>query len=460
MLSRYTHASDTDVRAMPLGGGLTRRAILVHAALGAGTYSGLSAAAELGAPPTSSGLSCRALRDDQSMNEIEPDVGRPFVPGRRIHIENGMVRSALALELDADYTEYRSGYIIVPTCFFQPFARTYMHEVLHFWQTLSHGYITRLALEEWRAARTYHDSGDITPTSKEAIEFRTKSGNATFSAQQLSEALCRFWDIHIYGPGRLSAERHGRSVEHLVDAPIAPYLGAQFDLAMTEDDAYAEPYRWILKQVGSNASVLLFPLIGNFALNSQRPIEVFLQSVEQCLPFVKDLSGSIHVNWRGIFDQVYRRVNDVSRSVCGTPLKSGWEVIDQSSGIAGSIWEHFLRLLIVANVQWRTEDGMRGARALQFSFATPGDPTSRKFLTSIAVPPLTLFGTGQWVQASSLHKLLLLQGVARPDAPFIPRSAADIGAESLSIRNDYAAMQAKRSAGRYGINRRTQGSVS
>jgi hypothetical protein len=126
-----------------------------------------------------------------------------------------------------------------------------------------------------------------------------------FSARQLTEALARFWDIHICGPARLLRQHHewraqqeavGLPQQHAVRLPsdelleregeetsltdeqpikVKKYTSFAFDALMSLEDDYAIPYRLLLKQVGSRLAVILFPIIAYFSLQTRFPLRVY-----------------------------------------------------------------------------------------------------------------------------------------------------------------------------------------
>jgi hypothetical protein len=165
---------------------------------------------------------------------------------------------------------------------------------------------------------------------------------------------------------------------------------------MTIEDSYAEPYRRAIKLWGSEASVLLFPIVGYFALQTRRPADVFLQVANELGEPAQQLAGNIHGNWRKIFSEVRQVCERACMHFTGSLLTPGWDVIRRSTLRDSPVWQSYLQQLDVA---------MRilgGRDALDQHFALPGDPEYRGVLISAFLPAVTLFRDGRWAGASEL----------------------------------------------------------
>jgi hypothetical protein len=136
--------------------------------------------------------------------------------------------------------------------------RVYLHELLHFWQTLSQGYLARQALLEWQRLQRFEQTGEVKANSELDSHLRTffeKHPEWGFSAWNLSEALTRFWDIYLTNP-RVLLESRGRekdvpphdpgfssTSEALEKAGWSTVTSENFDSLMQLEDWYAAPYR-------------------------------------------------------------------------------------------------------------------------------------------------------------------------------------------------------------------------
>ena len=385
-------------------------------------------------------------RGIKSLVPSGPEAGERFDDPARGAKGFGFIRSALAVELNDLYVEFHEGFLRGPRCFRKSFVRAYVHEVLHFWQTLSQGFITNLALQEWMDVQEFKQTGGIQNLKGLISRFADRPKGAPFSAWELSESLCRFWDIHIMGPVLLLQER-GEALDSAV-GDARPYQAAEFDRLMTIEDAYAAPYRWALDQWGSNASVLLFPLAGHFAMQTQRPVSVFLKAGESLRTQLQQMQGSIHKNWPAVFPQVRQVCEEANFNLTKGMLTPGWDVIHRSELRKVPIWSHYLELLRESSKR------LSGMRELDYCFSLPGDPSSRGILTSVFLPALTLFQNGRWFGQSSFLKST--QEAHGREAPMdttsgglsSPRDLADL---SESVVRDYRAMRKWITLRRYGL---------
>lgn len=322
---------------------------------------------------------------------------------------NRLYLPSLAIELDADYFEFENDFIYAPAKFNNPVLRFYIHEVLHFWQSLSLGFITNLALQEWLQLLDFEDKKTyscIEERHKMLNSFQKDHPKLGFSAYNLSEALCRFWDVHIIGPLNLIKLQHEKlgytlsAAEKLIDHPSMftfidghkAYSSAAYDLLMQAEDYYAEPYRLALKKWGSKKSVIMFPLVTYFALQTPSPIEVFADAIEYLLDATSindSAEKSIHKLWRSLIPQIQDVCNESSLRICGVNLTPGWDVIDRSELKDHQIYSHYLKIIKIFSNIWGSQ--------ITLYFALPGDSQCRLKLGSVFRPPVTSFYNGRWV---------------------------------------------------------------
>lgn len=428
---------------------VARRSFLrqFFSAVGAAAFHGTLGWASPSEHPLSDDEECQ--KGIQSLAPLDPKAGERFDDPSRGPRQLGFVRSALAVELDDFYVDFHDGFLRGPRCFHQSFVRAYVHEVLHFWQALSQGFITNLALQEWLDVQEFKQSGALKDYKGLLGRFAEPPKGAPFSAWELSESLCRYWDIHIMGPVRLLQERGEALSSAGNDA--RPYQAAEFDRLMTIEDAYAAPYRWALERWGSVASVLLFPIAGHFAMQTSRPVEVFLKVSENLAVEAQQFRGSIHENWRTLFPKVRDATGSACFSLTGSILTPGWDVIRRSALKESPIWRYYLRLLHTGAMT------VGSIEKLDFCFSLPGDPENRGILVSGFLPAVTLFRNGRWFGESDLAKFLRQQderraktdGVSRTrDELPSPQSLADSAEE---IMRGYRGMRQRASLRRYGL---------
>ena len=339
---------------------------------------------------------------------------------------HGFDRTSLIVRLDADYFPFESDYLQAPAKHEKPILRVVMHEYLHFWQLISSGFLANVALGEVRALR------GAEPDVALRRSFIEPHADLGFSAHQLSEALCRFWDSHILNPVSLLAPY--RLADPQLDERLrtldergllerkrpdgqTEYSGRAFDIWMLHEDAYANPYRLSLERLGSALSVVLFPLVGFFALQTQHPVEVFANAVRRLEPDVPLEPGfSIHDAWRAVIQRVADVCNDESFKLTGAFVTPGPMVINRSTLSEEPVWAHYADLVSLLAEIW-------GVDKLELYLAIPGDPIARSKLVSSLRPPATLFRDGRWTSENGVLKAIRL-------TPSAPESL--LGAEELA----------------------------
>ena len=325
---------------------------------------------------------------------------------------NRLYLTSLAIELDADYFEFDESFIYGPAKFNIPILRVFIHEVLHFWQTLSLGFITNLALHEWLQLLDYENK--ITyfrdqERKKMLNSFKKVHPKLGFSAYNLSEALCRFWDIHIMGPLIMVKIHHDKLGFNLseVDKIFKQRIMTSqvYDMLMQVEDTYAEPYRFSLKKWGSKNSVIMFPTIAYFALQTPSPVEVFASTIDALNDIImldEIEENNIHKLWQIYFEKIHNTCNNSSIEVCGATLTPGWEIINRSELKNNPIYSHYSKLVEYLYPIWGHE--------INLFFALPGDPVFRKKMSSAFRPPVTILYNGRWTGRSGIAMIGELMG--------------------------------------------------
>ena len=358
------------------------------------------------------------------------------------------VRPALAIELDADWVEYHQGYLSGPRCVSGPVVRKYVHEVLHFWQALSQGFITNLALEELDLIETFRKTGVADGHAALQDSFASRPANAPFSPWELSEALCRYWDIHILGPERILHDMVDGTA--WVEESFRPYTLAQFDRVMTMEDNWAAPYRWAIRQWGSSVSVLAFPLLAFFALQTRCPIEVFMSAGDALHTHLYPFQGSIHTNWPLIYKPVKEQCQIECMRLTGSLLTPGWDVIQRNRLGRSAVWGRYKVLLKLLRQVGPDPDEM------EREFALPGEPKHRESLLNSFVPAVTLFRNGRWLGDSTFGAwseagLLNSNGPGAVAFRKLYLNATDVARESEALVDDYRRMRIAATLARFGL---------
>src|SRR5262245_51386885 len=281
---------------------------------------------------------------------------------------NGFHRASLSISLDFDFEQWSAGVRMIngrmePAETRDPRAqnvqRVYWHEKFHFYQLFSQGYLTRLALLEWRNLEEFEKTGEAKvpeDLARYRADFFRVDPDLGFSAWNLSEALARFWDILVIGfdvakkDGRmpkLPPQVRGVRRVRPRQAPSLLLSDIEFDFLMQLEDWYAKPYRLLLRHFTSRQAVLLFPLVGHFALQSATPVAVFRRSIERLysdahlfaqlgtltgelfmLPVGPWDSLSMALPWLAAAPRVQFICEEAAKEVTdGSGLEPGWDVI-------------------------------------------------------------------------------------------------------------------------------------
>jgi len=386
-------------------------------------------------------------------------------------------RVSMTTSVDGAYFPFEYEHALTPAQYADARVRIWFHELLHLWQVLGSGFLANLACDQMVALEEFERTGAPGPMSNLVDRFAAKDVTTQFSAMDLHEALARFWEAHVLNPVyilRSYAERgmdieeelrmrhlawddllgeptHGQPVagQFTVQDGTRPYKDIAFDLLMTLEPAYAEPYRLMLSRFSSLESVIFFPLAGYFALQTPRPAPVFtaLLNAVADSPLRSALHQAaverrcdIHTLWRATYTPLQQLALLVAVRSGNGALTPGWQVL---SGRAGNrpILRHYAELL--AWVRSR-----KGALGADLALAVPGDPEFRRTLASYFLPAATIFDDGSHACApSSMTKLGLIMrdvpGLAGSDPaarPTVPQGLLD--AEGLA----QAAVELKRLA--------------
>ena len=352
-------------------------------------------------------------------------------------------RVSLLIDLDVDHFDFDHRFLWGPAVFDRPELRFFLHECVHLWQLLGSGYLANLAGDRWHALLEFEATGKIrTPDSR----FITVDPEAGFSPRDLSEALCRFWDVHIVGPPELLGEPYpgprlepdlvltASSLDRVAEGLSADawerlanqraYSSDQYDRWMLREDRYAEPYRLMLTAGGSRWAASLFPIVGYFALQARDPCRVFVRSLERLNDLQIPERRYITDTWRSIFPTVANSCGAATFESTGMFLTPAAPVVRALASRGHPVYGHYLGLLAMANEYWATD----------VRLALPGDPEFRQQLATFFLPPVVRFHDGRWTPDSPAAKL----GRASNVRGVLPQP--DLADESTAIRHRYQAM--------------------
>ena len=159
--------------------------------------------------------------------------------------KNRSVFSRLSLVIDVadDWCEPNTLVLRHPAKHDPKRSRIVMHETLHWWQQLGHGFLTFFAAEDWQRLKEFETNGIIPSFGYYSNEFYYEYPYLGFNAFTLNEALTRFWDIHICGPIEL-LEMEGANINYF--DPYIPEIPKtrkyKFDLKSININSIEENY--------------------------------------------------------------------------------------------------------------------------------------------------------------------------------------------------------------------------
>lgn len=314
-------------------------------------------------------------------------------------------------------------------------SRVVFHESVHYWQSLIHGFTTRLAAEELARLKEYETTGNILPPGPVKREFRQVYDVVGFSAEQLQESLARYWDVHVIGPHRLLkldladpsrriSDEVRERYQYLNDNGLltmqdGSYTDKAFDLAMdAAAGSYARPYKVVRDIYPPGVAAGIFPIAGAFALKTTRPAPFFARLIHMAAPLFQSVSfRSIHDIWQEKYFPIAGLAVKLAAEL-GEELTSS-VIAYQESNLKEYIPHHF-----AAHERQSAIDGLmesdevkaisakRGGNpqylavhALERRLACPGDPNNRAFLAYWLSPPCIRFVDGmEWLPSYAVRR--------------------------------------------------------
>ncbi|MCX6305817.1 MAG: hypothetical protein NT040_12710 [Bacteroidetes bacterium] len=363
-------------------------------------------------------------------------------------MDNRFDRQSFSIGIDAGHVPFDILFIQAPAAFLEdfPFLQYYIHELLHFWQTLSSGYLMNLALGEWINLNKFEKTGIAVNDVGLMEQFTRPDPKLGFSVADLSESLCRFWELHILNPEQLINLKNRIPSDHdreeyiakgneilktlTLDNPIrkyspailakltcgslTPYKSRDFDELLfehlKENDQYFLPFAIVRAAFGSTLATVLFPIIGYFALQTKHPISFFREAVNGLIPKYKPVSEhKINVNdfWRTNFKEIHEECCRINLSHFGSVFTPGWDVL-RSRDLETQPICNFYRTILHFIRQDYYLQGKLFHMDLDPIFSIPGDPDNRTVLSFMFRPPITIFNNGFWTveSAGDIKKLI------------------------------------------------------
>ncbi len=317
-------------------------------------------------------------------------------------------------------------------------SRVVFHETVHYWQQISQGFLAKMAEEDWQRLSRFESDGSLLDAGSYRREFVRRDKDAGFSARDLQESLARFWDVHVIGPHRLLELDFADPHRHIDDFFKEQYYGFKakgmiihpehggysdlaFDMAMEACAGnYARPYQSLRERFNPVVTGTVFPLAGHFSLQTQRPVEVFVRTVEELAPYLERLPKGqpIHVLWEVCYPLVRDTASRVWHSQGnGNLMMSGTMIVN------GPLQEHPVYKWIFSELDCASRvldgtpfaekiakgfgglpEGLAGIMAVDYCLSCPGDTTNRSFLVEWLAPPCVCFSDKKRWLLGELHR--------------------------------------------------------
>jgi hypothetical protein len=342
------------------------------------------------------------------------------------------------IEVDFAWREPHSKVLRHPTAHEPQDSRVIFHETVHYWQQLAQGFMARMVQEDWARLQRFREENALPEAGPYRVEFVRRHSEAGFSAQDLQESLARFWDVHVIGPHRLlemefadPKRGHDEFFKEqyfaykkkglIVHPGHGGYSDFAFNLAMDAAAGnYARPYKYVQERMNPLITGTVFPLAGHFALQTEKPVDVFVQTIEAVAPRLEQLprGQAIHDLWKACYSIVRDQTLKVSQQ-----LGTGNLALTPAVIRGGPLQHHpvyrwiFFELergrLVLEDTPFASEvtrsyssapQGVRGALALDFCLSCPGDTTNRSILVEWLSPPCVSFPDGRRWMLTELYR--------------------------------------------------------
>jgi hypothetical protein len=348
---------------------------------------------------------------------------------------NAFSRISLVIDLAKDWYEPDTLVLREPAKYESLRSRMVMHETLHWWQQLGHGFMTWLAMEDWQRLTEFESTNTVPVPGPRIREFVRKNELLGFSPWTLNESLTRFWDMHICGPLDLldteqadkrftdnqfwerynALKRTGR----LTGPDGTGYSDLAYALAMEgAGGRYARPYQLVIEKTSPKVAGIVFPIAAHFAFQTSRPADYFAQFVELLAPYVQTLPpGDIEKLWVSFYFTARSLIFPVIKEANEQPLFPIIEIresgLNSHPGYASGLnaMEYWTAQLPKSNLgkeisrrKPELPESFVGLLALDIFMATPGIPDHRGGLYQMFPPPVVRFADGQIWLLGDVHR--------------------------------------------------------
>jgi hypothetical protein len=310
-------------------------------------------------------------------------------------------------------------------------SRVVMHETLHYWQQLTHGFLARLAAEEWRRLSAFRKTGHFPPSGPLRRQYVLKHAELGFSVRTLHESLTRGWDIHICNPtqvlrleresGQFTDEAFWARFEELeasgaLDGPGGSYTDLAYELGMEgAGGRYAGPFRYLVQHSSRARAGPVFPLAAHFALQTADPLESYARIAPLLADEARALKpAAIEDLWVSYYDHARQRIGPILDDM-GQPYLPGEDVLREELANHPGYRRAIARLERLQRESWRAKpyhlfppqvpEPIRRRQAADVVLATPGIPEHRALLVAYLPPPLVRFVDGRtWLLGQTFNE--------------------------------------------------------
>lgn len=348
---------------------------------------------------------------------------------------NAFSRISLLIDIAEDWYKPDTLVLRAPAKYEPSRSRIVMHETLHWWQQLGHGFMTWLATEDWRKLIGFESTGTVSAPGPRMREFVRKNELVGFSAWTLNESLTRFWDMHICGPLELldmeKAERRFTNIVfwerynklrqsgRLTGSDGTGYSDLVYALAMEgAGGRYARTYQLVIEKTSPKVAGIVFPIAAHFAFQTSRPTDYFAQFVELLAPAAQKLPpDDIETLWVNFYFTARNLIFPVIKEANEQPL---FPIVDiRESGLiehpgyarALNAMEYWATKLpnsnpgkAISHRMPELQDSHVGLLALDIFLASPGVPDHRVGLYQMFPPPVVRFKDGQIWLLGDIHR--------------------------------------------------------
>lgn len=343
-------------------------------------------------------------------------------------------RLSLVIDVADDWCEPNTLVLRHPAKHDPKRSRIVMHETLHWWQQLGHGFLTFFAAEDWQRLKEFETNGIIPSFGYYSNEFYYEYPYLGFNAFTLNEALTRFWDIHICGPIQLlemeqssQNEKNGgfweifnqlKESKNLYGPDGISYNEKAYTLAMEgAGGRYAKPYKMVIDQVGPAIAGIIFPIATHFAFQTTKPVYYFYIFLDLLKKLILNLirdnpKQPIEDFWLIMYFAglrvIFEKLREDSRNLLipildihNSSLKSHPGYISILNDMEyytkqlpntelGKICENYLKN-IESNLDEEKISSATSFITLNLLFATPGVSNNRAILYQMFPPPIVRF---------------------------------------------------------------------